>query len=62
MVCLYVHDSFIFHSPAAVLAFAARAGNVKWKQAQLNSTKQDVLEEYVETTFGCYLDEQLEEA
>ena len=33
-----------------------------WKQAQLNSAKRDVLEEYVETAFGWYLDEQLEEA
>jgi hypothetical protein len=34
----------------------------QWKQAQLNSAKRDVLEEYVETAFGWYLDEQLEEA
>ena len=33
-----------------------------WKQAQLNQAKRDVLEEYVETAFGWYLDEQLEEA
>jgi hypothetical protein len=33
-----------------------------WKQAQINSAKRDVLEEYVETAFGWYLDEQLEEA
>ena len=33
-----------------------------WKQAQLNSAKRDVLEEYVETAFSWYLDEQLEEA
>lgn len=32
-----------------------------WKQAQINSAKQDVLEEYVETAFGWYLDEQLED-
>lgn len=33
-----------------------------WKQAQLNGAKRDVLEEYVETAFGWYLDEQLEES
>lgn len=33
-----------------------------WKQAQINSAKRDVLEEYVETAFGWYLDEQLGEA
>ena len=32
-----------------------------WKQAQLNQAKRDVLEEYVETAFGWYLDEQLED-
>lgn len=32
-----------------------------WKQAQINSAKRDVLEEYVETAFGWYLDEQLED-
>jgi hypothetical protein len=32
-----------------------------WKQAQLNGAKRDVLEEYVETAFGWYLDEQLED-
>jgi len=33
-----------------------------WKQAQLNESKRDILEEYVETAFGYYLDDQLEEA
>lgn len=32
-----------------------------WKQAQINSAKRDILEEYVETAFGWYLDEQLED-
>lgn len=32
-----------------------------WKQAQINSAKRDVLEKYVETAFGWYLDEQLED-
>jgi hypothetical protein len=32
-----------------------------WKQAQINSAKRDVLEEYVETAFGWFLDEQLED-